>query len=275
MTLDNKRLSFEFFPTKTPEGLAKLSNTCEQLNAYEPEFFSVTYGAGGSTRDNTLNVVKTLRANGISIAPHLSFGNDNNDTLLTLLNDYKSLGVDRIVALRGDIPSGTGMTDPVYAEQLVRFIREHTDDHFHLEVAAYPEIHPQAPSYDKDVHFLKKKLDAGANTAITQYFFNSDAYFYFLDECHAQGIEQPIYPGIMPIINFTNLQRFSNACGADIPRWITQRIEAFGDDQEAIQAFGCDVVSRLCQELLDGGAPGLHFYTMNQAKPTERILKNL
>lgn len=275
MSLEKKRLSFEFFPNKTEQGLEKLVNTCEQLQAFNPDFYSVTYGAGGSTRDNTLNVVKTLRAKNINIAPHLSFGNDSEETILNLINEYQSLGVNRIVALRGDTPSGTGIVEPVYAQQLVEFIRKNTGEHFHLEVAAYPEMHPQAESYDRDIHFLKEKLNAGANSAITQYFYSADAYFYFVEQCQKQNITQDIIPGIMPITNFTNLLRFSNACGADIPRWITKRIEAYGNDEQSIKEFGCEVVTKLCQELLDGGTPGLHFYTMNQFAPSANIINNL
>jgi methylenetetrahydrofolate reductase (NADPH) len=242
----------------------------------EPEFFSVTYGAGGSTRDNTKGVVKEMRAEGLSIAPHLSFGGDNETTLLQLLNEYKALGVNRIVTLRGDRPSGIGgATQLVYANQLVEFIRKHTGDHFHLEVAAYPETHPEASSYVQDIRYLKGKFDAGANSAITQYFFNVDAYFYFLDECAKEGVNQPIYPGIMPITNYVSIARFSDACGADIPRWIRKKLEAYGENREAIVAFGEEFISRFCETLLAGGAPGLHFYTMNTLEPTATIVNNI
>ncbi|GLS27038.1 methylenetetrahydrofolate reductase [NAD(P)H] [Marinibactrum halimedae] len=270
------RLSFEFFPPRTEQGQAKLHNVRDQLNQFQPEFFSVTYGAGGSTRDNTKNIVKSIREKNIAVAPHLSFGGDSEDAIKALLEDYKSAGVRRIVALRGDMPSGLGSPrQMVYANELVAFIREHFGEHFHLEVAAYPEIHPEAKSYDDDIRYLKGKFDAGANSGITQYFFNPDAYFYFMDQCQAAGITQPIYPGIMPITNFQNLTRFSDSCGAEIPRWVRKRLDAYGDDTDSIKAFGIDLITDLCDMLLDNDAPGLHFYTMNQAEPTSTIVKNL
>lgn len=276
MTTNNFRLSFEFFPPKTDAGREKLRTVRSELNELNPEFFSVTYGAGGSTRENTKGVVREMRTEGLSIAPHLSFGGDNEDTMLELLNEYKTLGVDRIVALRGDRPSGMGgAMQLVYANQLVEFIRKHTGDRFHLEVAAYPEIHPEAPNYLQDIRYLKAKLDAGANSAITQYFFNVDAYFYFLDECAKEGINKPIYPGIMPITNYVNLARFSSACGAEIPRWIRKKLETYGDNLEAIVAFGEEFISSFCEKLLTGGAPGLHFYTMNTLEPTATIVNNI
>jgi len=272
-----RRISCEFFPPKTEAGMTKLLNeVTPALNALGPEFFSVTYGAGGSTRDTTLGVVSAIRDAGIDVAPHLSFGGDDENAVADLLETYQGKGVKRLVALRGDIPSGTGGTaQSVYANQLVEFIRKQTGDHFNIEVAAYPEIHPEAKSYDSDIHFLKAKLDAGANSAITQYFYTVEAYFYFLDQCAAAGIDKPIYAGIMPITNFANLQRFSKNCGAEIPRWICQRMEAYGDDQDSIVKFGIEVVTQLCQTLLDGGAPGIHFYTMNQVEPTREIYTNL
>ncbi len=270
------RLSFEFFPPKTDAGRDKLVTVYQTLNELNPDFFSVTYGAGGSTRENTLGIVSSMREAGLPVAPHLSFGGDNEESIEALIEQYKSIGVNRIVALRGDMPSGVGgALHMVYANELAAFIREKFGDHFHLEVAAYPEIHPEATSYDDDVNYLKGKFDAGANSAITQYFFNPDAYFYFIDRCQAVGIDKPIYPGIMPITNFKNLARFSQNCGAEIPRWITKRIEAFGDDQESITAFGIDLVTDLCDTLLDNDAPGLHFYTMNQVEPNLSIVKNL
>lgn len=272
---DSKRFSFEFFPPKTDAGREKLIKTRQELNALNPAFFSVTYGAGGSTRDNTKDIVMSMKQEGLSVAPHLSFGGDSEASILELVNEYKAAGVDRIVALRGDIPSGMGVTKPVYAKELVEFIRRETGDHFHLEVAAYPEIHPDAPSYEEDISFLKGKLDAGANSAITQYFYSADAYFYFLDRCQAQGIDKPIYPGIMPITNFQNLARFSANCGADIPRWLNQKLSAYGDDIDSITAFGVEFVTKLCEQLLAGGAPGLHFYTMNQVEPNKTIWQNL
>jgi methylenetetrahydrofolate reductase (NADPH) len=277
MSKTKPRISLEYFPPKTAQGHDKLiSTTTPALNALGPEFFSVTYGAGGSTRDNTLGVVTAMREAGIDIAPHLSFGGDGEEQILELLQTYQSLGVNRLVALRGDMPSGMGgAAQLVYANRLVEFVREKTGDHFNIEVAAYPEIHPEADSYQSDIQFLKQKLDAGANSAITQYFFNVEAYFYFLDQCAAAGIDKPIYAGIMPITNFTNLARFSKNCGAEIPRWIGQRIEGFGNDQDSARKFGIEVVTQLCQTLLDSGAPGIHFYTMNQIEPTSEIYTNL
>lgn len=277
MSKPKPRISFEYFPPKTEAGKGKLlQETTPALNTLNPEFFSVTYGAGGSTRDSTLGVVSSICEQGIDVAPHLSFGGDDEATIGELLDTYKARGISRLVALRGDMPSGMGgMAQLVYANELVEFIRARTDDHFHIEVAAYPEIHPQAQSYQSDINFLKDKFDAGADSAITQYFFNVEAYFYFLDQCAATGISKPIHAGIMPIINFTNLARFSRNCGADIPRWISQRIEGYGDDQESIRKFGIDVVSQLCQTILESGAPGIHFYTMNQVEPTREIYNNL
>ncbi|GAB3376814.1 methylenetetrahydrofolate reductase [NAD(P)H] [Spongiibacter taiwanensis] len=269
------RFSFEFFPPKTPAGKEKLQTVRAELAELDPSFFSVTYGAGGSTRDNTKNIVLETKAAGLSVAPHLSFGGDDEETVLSLINDYKNAGVDRMVALRGDVPSGMGATRLIYARELVEFVRKHTGDHFEIEVAAYPEIHPDAPSYAKDIDYLKQKLDAGANSAITQYFFNADAYFYFLEDCEKAGIDKPIYPGIMPITNFTNLARFSRNCGADIPRWLTQKLSGYGDDQESVTKFGEEFVTELCQILMEGGAPGIHFYTMNQVEPVKRMLQEL
>ncbi|MBX2808047.1 MAG: methylenetetrahydrofolate reductase [NAD(P)H] [Cellvibrionaceae bacterium] len=272
----NLPLSFEFFPPKTDAGREKIVHVRNALAALQPEFFSMTYGAGGSTRDNTKNLVVDFNQAGFATAPHLSFGGDNADAIHKLLEDYKAAGVNRIVALRGDTPSGMGGTSQlVYANELVSFIREKFGDHFHLEVAAYPEIHPEASSYDSDIHYLKNKLDAGADSAITQYFFNPDAYFYFMQRCHAAGINKPIVPGIMPIINLQNLLRFSKTCGAEIPRWLQRALEAYGDDADSMRAFGIDVVTELCALLLENDAPGLHFYTMNQLEPTQTIVKNL
>jgi methylenetetrahydrofolate reductase (NADPH) len=271
------RISFEYFPPRTEEGKRKLlQETTPALNALKPEFFSVTYGAGGTTRDSTLGVVSAMREEGIDVAPHLSFGGDDGKAIGELVDTYVDRGIKRLVALRGDMPSGMGGSSQlVYASELVAFIRERTGDHFEIEVAAYPEIHPEAKSYDSDIRYLKGKLDAGANSAITQYFFNVEAYFYFLDQCAAAGISKPVYAGIMPIINFANLARFSRNCGAEIPRWICQRVQSYGDDQESISKFGIEVVSQLCQTLLDSGAPGIHFYTMNHVEPTREIYRNL
>lgn len=270
------RLSFEFFPPKTDEGKKKLLIVRDELDKFEPDFFSVTYGAGGSTRDNTKDfVIQSVQA-GVATAPHLSFGSDDESTILQLLTEYKDAGVDRIVALRGDIPSGMGGAHQlVYANELVAFIRKNFGEHFNLEVAAYPEVHPQAKSFSEDVRYLKGKFDAGANSAITQYFYNPDAYFYFVEECQKIGIDQPIYPGIMPILNYKNLVRFSDSCGAEIPRWLRKALENYGDDDASLKAFGVDLVTELCDMLLENGAPGLHFYTMNQTEPTAQIVTNL
>lgn len=272
---DKKRFSFEFFPPKTDIGREKLITVRNELNKLGPDFFSVTYGAGGSTRDNTKDIVLAMNAEGIATAPHLSFGADDEASVLELLNTYKAVGVNRIVALRGDIPSGMGAQRLVYAQELVEFIRRETGDHFHLEVAAYPEIHPDAKAYQSDIEFLKQKLDAGANSAITQYFYNAEGYFYFIEQCQKAGIDKPIYPGIMPITNHQNLVRFSKNCGADIPRWIIQRLEGFGDDKAGLVEFGTEVVTHLCEQLLEAGAPGIHFYTMNQIEPNKTIWENL
>jgi methylenetetrahydrofolate reductase (NADPH) len=270
------RLSFEFFPARTDEGKQKLLKVRDELNAFEPDFFSVTYGAGGSTRDNTKDLVIQSVQAGVATAPHLSFGGDDEETILKLLSDYKAAGVNRIVALRGDVPSGIGGGfQLVYANELVAFIRKHFGEHFHLEVAAYPEIHPQAKSYSADIGYLKGKFEAGANSAITQYFFNPDSYFYFVDQCQQAGITQPIYPGIMPIINYKNLIRFSDSCGAEIPRWLRKALENYGDDEAGLKAFGVELITDLCDTLLENGAPGLHFYTMNQTEPTAEIVRNL
>ncbi len=277
MARQRPRISFEYFPPRTGEGQARLlQETTPALNALAPAFFSVTYGAGGTTRDATLGVATAIREAGIDVAPHLSFGADDAETVGALVDNYVARGINRMVALRGDVPSGMGGSSQlVYASELVAFIRERSGDHFQIEVAAYPEIHPQARSYDHDVRYLKAKLDAGANSAITQYFFNVESYFYFLDQCAAAGIDKPIYAGIMPIINFANLARFSRNCGAEIPRWICQRVESYGDDQDSIGKFGIEIVTQLCQTLLDSGAPGIHFYTMNQVEPTREIHRNL
>lgn len=266
-----KRFSFEFFPPKTDIGRDKLEQLWKNLNALNPAFFSVTYGAGGSTRDNTFNIVKAMQEQGLSVAPHLSFGGDSEAAMLELLGSYKNLGIDRIVALRGDIPSGMGAVRIVYANELVAFIRQHFGQQFHLEVAAYPEIHPESTSYITDIQFLKQKFEAGANSALTQYFFNADAYFAFVDACLKAGITQPIYPGVMPITNFTSLVRFSANCGAEIPQWLKRKVESLGTDQEAINDYGKEVIIRLSERLLAGGAPGIHFYTMNQLEPVKSI----
>ena len=275
MSNTDKRLSIEFFPPKTDVGRDKLEKLWGELSQLDPEFFSVTYGAGGSTRDNTYGIIKAMRQQGIDVAPHLSFGGDDEASMARLLDDYQALGVKRIVALRGDIPSGSGAARMVYANELVEFIRNHSGDHFHIEVAAYPEVHPESESYSSEINYFKQKLDGGANSAITQYFFNPDSYFRFLDECNSVGIDKPIYVGLMPITNFANLQRFSKACGAEIPRWLTHKIESFGDDQASIIEFGKAFIIELGQKLLDGGCPGIHIYSMNQLEPTKAIFEAL
>jgi len=277
MTDQDIRFSFEFFPPKTDAGMEKFRVVRSQLAELKPEFFSVTYGAGGSTQDRTLNtVLESQRDSGIPTAPHLSCVGDTRESLRELITNYKEQGINRIVALRGDLPSGMGASGELtYASDLVQFIREETGDHFHLEVAAYPEIHPQAATAGSDLAAFKAKVDAGADSAITQYFFNIEAYHYFMDMCEKVAIDIPIVPGIMPITNFTNLARFSDMCGAEIPRWIRRRLEGYGDDLESIKLFGEEVVTRLVETLLDNGAPGIHFYTMNQAKPMLAIWDNL
>lgn len=270
------RFSFEFFPPRTEVGVEKLRDVHRELAALKPDFFSVTYGAGGSTRDGTRQTVTAIKQAGSDVAPHLSFGGSSKEDIASLLNVYKDMGINRLVALRGDIPSGTGVASQYYyANELIEFVRKTTGDHFHIEVACYPEIHPQSDSYDSDLKFFKQKVDAGANSAITQYFYNPDAYFYFVDASRKAGINIPIVPGIMPITNFTNLQRFSNSCGAEIPRWIRQRLQSYGDDSNSIREFGIEVVQKLCEDLLAGGAPGLHFYTMNQTEPVRQIWQQL
>lgn len=268
--------SFEFFPPKTAEGAEKLRATRKQLAQLKPKFFSVTFGAGGSTRDRTLETVREIQAEGSEAAPHLSCIGSTHDNIREILNEYKSQGIRHLVALRGDLPSGTMDAGEFnYANELVSFIRDETGDWFEIEVAAYPETHPQARSYKDDIAHFKLKAEAGANAAITQYFFNADAYFRYVDDVRAAGVEIPIVPGIMPIGNYVQLARFSDACGAEIPRWLRKKLETYGDDLTSIRAFGLDVVTDLCDRLLAGGAPGLHFYTMNQAGPTTTIWQRL
>jgi len=269
-------LSFEFFPPKTPEGMARLREVRTVLAAFAPEFCSVTYGAGGSTREPTLATVLMLHDAGASVAPHLSFGGDDAKGVERLLDRYRAAGIRRLVALRGDLPSGVGgSAQLVHANELVALIRRHSGDHFQIHVAAYPEIHPEARSYADDIHWLGQKFAAGADAAITQYFYSADSYFYFVDACRAAGIDRPIVPGIMPITNHESLVRFSARCGAEIPRWLQYRLAGWGDDLEGLRAFGIEVVARLGERLLAGGAPGLHFYTLNQAEATAAILRAL
>ena len=268
--------SFEFFPPQTPEGMEKLAATRRQLQALNPEFLSVTFGAGGSTQERSLEIVQQIKAEGLTVAPHLSCVGSTRENIRSILQTYRQLGIDRIVALRGDMPSGMATAGEFqYANELVSFIRAQTGEHFHIEVAAYPECHPQAKSPQDDLINFKRKVAAGANSAITQYFYNADSYFHFVDECRKLGITIPIVPGIMPIVRFSQLARFSDTCGAEIPRWIRRTLESYGDDTESVQEFGLEVVTALCERLLSGGAPGLHFYTLNHAAPSLEIWKRL
>jgi methylenetetrahydrofolate reductase (NADPH) len=269
-------LSFEFFPPNTPEGARKLREARARLAALSPAFFSVTYGAGGATRDKTLATVAEIADEGHEVAPHLSCIGATRESIAELLDGYGARGIRRLVALRGDLPSGmVDIGDFRYAGDLVAFIRERSGDRFHIEVAAYPEVHPQARSADDDLRAFVTKMRAGADSAITQYFFNADAYFRFRDDALRAGVTEPIVPGIMPINNYVQLARFSDACGAEIPRWIRMRLAGYGDDLTSIRAFGIDVISDLCRRLLAGGAPGLHLYTLNQAEASERIVAAL
>jgi methylenetetrahydrofolate reductase (NADPH) len=269
-------ISIEFFPPQTSEGADKLRSTRAKLAELKPEFFSVTFGAGGSTQARTFETVFEIRREGHEAAPHLSCIGSTRDQIRAILQRYKDEGIRRIVALRGDLPSGVGDPGELrYANELVAFIRAETGSHFHIEVAAYPEYHPQARSPRDDLLAFKRKVDAGADSAITQYFYNLDAYLHFRDECTALGIGVPIVPGIMPIVSFSKLARFSDACGAEIPRWMRRKFESFGDDSDSIKAFGLDVVSDLCEKLIAAGAPGLHFYSMNQAGPTMALCARL
>ena len=269
-------ISIEFFPPQTAEGMEKLRTTVTRLAVLKPEFFSVTYGAGGSTRDRTLATVMEIAAQGHSAAPHLSCVGSTRDGVREMLANFAERGIRRIVALRGDLPSGMADAGEFrYANELVKFIREETGDRYHIEVAAYPEWHPQAKSPRDDLLNFKRKVDAGASSAITQYFYNADAYEHFVGQARALGVTVPIVPGIMPIGSFSKLARFSDACGAELPRWMRRKFESFGDDADSIRAFGLDVVTELCQRLIEHGAPGLHFYSMNQAGLTLEICRRL
>jgi methylenetetrahydrofolate reductase (NADPH) len=275
---DQQIYSFELFPPKTPDGMDKLRGNVQQLNAVAPRYFSVTYGAGGSTRERTFETVSLLRSQGIDTAPHLSCIGSTRAQIRDILHHYLEQDIHRIVALRGDLPSGMGAGgagELRYANELVAFIREETGEAFHIEVAAYPEVHPQAPNATRDFENFKRKVEAGADAAITQYFYNADAYFAFLDDCERLGIRIPVVPGVMPITNYSRLARFSDACGAEIPRWVRKRLAEYGDDVDSIREFGHQVVLDLCRRLIEGGAPGIHFYTMNQAAPTLRIWRDL
>ena len=272
----NIPVSFEFFPPKTPEGVDKLRLTRQALYTHQPEFCSVTFGAGGSTQDGTFSTVKAILDEGVAAACHFSCVGASRATVREQLAVLRAMGVKRLVALRGDLPSGYGIGGEFhYASDLVAFIRLETGDAFHIEVAAYPEIHPQAKSADADLQAFVAKVNAGANAAITQYFFNADAFFRFVDDVQRLGVDVPVVPGIMPITSSTQLMRFSDACGAEIPRWIRLRLQGFGDDAASIKSFGLDVITDLCAQLCAAGVPGIHFYTMNQAAATAEIIRRL
>ncbi len=273
--MNNLKLSFEFFPPKSEAGRARIQSTRDELAVLQPDFYSVTYGAGGSTREFTYDTEIDIQKSGHQAAPHLSFGGDGEEQVVELLDKYVEQGINRVVALRGDIPSGIGATRLVYASELVELLREKYGDHFTIAVACYPEIHPEAPGYDSDIDYLRRKMDAGADLAISQYFFNAEAFSYFMERCQSAGIDKPIYPGIMPITNSVNLLRFSDNCGADIPRWIRKRLEDYQDDEASLLSFGEEVVSSLCDQLIAMGVPGFHFYTMNRSAPTLNICRNL
>jgi len=277
MTASKPGISFEFFPPKSEEGWDKLQTVHESLSAVNPEFFSVTYGAGGSTQEDTIKTVLSLHAKGISTAPHISCIGSTGDKVLQLLESYADHGIDRLVALRGDMPSGMGGRSGqfAYAEDLVVFVQKHFPQRFHIEVAAYPEMHPQARDMDSDLQHFVSKVSAGASGAITQYFYNADAFLYFRDRVAAAGCDVPITPGIMPILNFSNLLRFSDNCGAEIPRWIQKKMEGFRDDSASVKAFGHEVVTAMCQRLVSEGVSNLHFYTMNQSSASLNIVKEL
>ncbi|GAB3307166.1 methylenetetrahydrofolate reductase [NAD(P)H] [Luteimonas notoginsengisoli] len=270
-------ISFEFYPPKTDEQRTQLDRTAQKLKAHAPEYVSCTFGAGGSTLDYTPETIDRLQGHhGLDAAPHISCVGGTRSELAALLQRYRSMGCRRLVALRGDLPSGMGHPGEFrYASDLVAFIRSEHADYFHIEVGCYPEIHPQAEHALADLKHFKAKVDAGADGAITQYFYNADAYFRFVDDIRALGVDIPVVPGIMPISNFAQLRRFSEACGAEIPRWVGKRMQAFGDDADAIREFAADLVARMCERLVDGGAPALHFYTLNLSKPTLNLLQNL
>jgi len=274
--LDSLRISCEFFPPRSDSGAASLDRVVDKMLAFRPDFYSCTYGAGGSTREGTLVTIRQLSERGLAAAPHLSIGADTREDIFQLLDTYRELGVTRIVALRGDVPSGMGRARNDHnAESLVHWIREHSGQHFHIAVASYPEVHPDARTPEEDLEFFGRKVAAGADSSITQYFYNPHAFYDFANRVAARGIEIPLIPGIMPITNFEGIVRFSNNCGADVPRWILKRLESLKDDEPGLRAFGIDVVSRVCEDLLNWGAEGLHFYTLNRWGATNAIARNL
>lgn len=278
MSNQDVNISFELFPPKTEAGFEKMKNSVLELTKAQPEYFSVTYGAGGSTQDRTFESVDWLRESGLETAPHLSCIGTSRDEILEILKRYKDQGIHRLVALRGDLPSGSGLGglgELGHANELVTLIREEFADDFRIEVAAYPEVHPQSANFEEEMKYFRQKVEAGADSAITQYFYNPDAYIRFVESCQAYDIKVPIIPGVMPITNYTQLARFSDACGAEIPRWLRKRLESFGDDLDSLREFGVDTVTRLCEQLIEAGAPGLHFYTMNQSAPSLKILQGL
>jgi methylenetetrahydrofolate reductase (NADPH) len=273
----DRTLSFEYFPPKNEEGKSKLRDTTRQLAQLKPAFFSVTFGAGGSTRAGTYETVEEIQALGLNAAPHISCIGSTREGIGTLLRAYVAIGIKRLVTLRGDRPKDDVNVSAAFEhpDGLIEFIRAETGAHFHIEVAAYPEFHPESTSPESDLRYFKRKVEAGADSAITQYFYNADAYFRYVDACEALAVHVPIVPGVMPITNYKQLARFSDSCGAEIPRWIRRRLEAFGDDLNSIRAFGLDVTTELCDRLLQAGAPGLHFYTLNRAGPACTIWERL
>jgi methylenetetrahydrofolate reductase (NADPH) len=274
--METANFSIEFYPPKTPEGVDKLRIARGKLALLNPKYFSVTFGAGGTTQQGTLDTVLEIQSEGYDAAPHLSCVGGTRASVRAILQEFQQKGIKRVVALRGDLPSGYGGAGELrYANELVEFIRAETGDWFHIEVAAYPEVHPQARSPQDDLQNFARKVQAGADSAITQYFYNADAYFQFVDAARKMGVDVPIVPGIMPITNYTQLMRFSDMCGAEIPRWVRLKLASFGDDSASIKSFGVDVVTALCERLLAGGAPGLHFYSMNQAVPTTAVWERL
>ena len=274
--LKKPSVSFEFFPPQTDEGVIKLNETISNLSQFNPEFYSVTFGAGGSTKEKTYDTVLKIKGHGHQAVPHISCISSSKEEIRELLKKYQDNGINRLVALRGDHPSGVvDIVDFSYANELVSFIREETGDFFNIEVAAYPEFHPEALTAQDDINNFKRKLDAGANGAITQFFFNVDAYFKFIEECQRKNIHLPITPGIMPIYNYKQLSRFASNCGAEIPRWLRMKLESFGDDLDSLRDFGVEVISELCETLIQYGVPSLHFYTLNKSKTVSRIIKNL